>query len=189
MNILYIHGWGSEFDSGSNKVTQLSRLGSVVGPNLDYTQGLRAVLDECKGWIQEHDIDLIVGTSLGGYTASHLGARTGLPFVAVNPAINPRESLEKYLGEGVDHVGHQYHLRPEVIADLPLFNMNGFGLVLLDMDDEVLDSSLTAEFIGSRYPVVTFQGGSHRFEHMEDSLGYVQNLVNNAQTIYGLETE
>ncbi|MEO1945163.1 MAG: YqiA/YcfP family alpha/beta fold hydrolase, partial [Candidatus Thioglobus sp.] len=43
-------------------------------------------------------IDLLVGTSMGGYMVAAIGDKLGVPFVAINPAIEPRESLKKTPG-------------------------------------------------------------------------------------------
>ena len=189
MNILYIHGWGSAFDPQSSKIQTLSELGTVRGPNLDYTQGFDAVIGQCRAMLMEDDYDVVIGTSMGGYTASHVAPGVGLPFVAINPAVNPAQSLGRYLGTGKDWQGRPYRLDPEVIRSLPLLSLKGYGLVLLDREDELIDSEATAEYVGSRYPVIMFEGGSHRFDHMGESLGFIRNLVNSAELVYGLETE
>lgn len=189
MEILYLHGWGSCFDSASEKIQVLGELGRVSGPDLDYTRGFQSALDQCYDMVYDVDYDLVVGTSLGGYLASHLGAKTGLPFVSINPSIDPALSLRKYLGRGVDHYNKAYNLQESVIQDLPKFNMNGFGLILLDRGDELLDSEETAEFIGDKYSIVMFEGGNHRFTHMKESLNHIRNLVSHAQHVYGLFTD
>ena len=90
----------------------------------------------------------------------------------------------------MDWAGRPYHLDPEVIRSLPTFNLySGYGLVLLDRGDELIDSESTAEYIGDRYPVVMFEGGSHRFEHTRESLPHIRNLINSANSNYGVETE
>lgn len=189
MKILYFHGWGSKFDPESSKIQELSKLGEVVGPCLDYTGGFASVLSQCHDALSADDYDVVVGTSLGGYTASQVGSHFGLPFAAVNPCLNPREDLQKYVGSGRDWLGQPYTLTPESLDDWPEFSREGYGLVLLDSQDEVIDSESTAAWIGDRYPVVLFDGGNHRFAHMGESLGFIRDLVNSAQLVYGLETE
>lgn len=185
--ILYIHGWGSAFDPKNEKIQVLGKLGLVFGPTLDYTSGFDKVTGQCLKIINEYDPDLIVGTSLGGYLASHIGALSGKAFVAINPAIDPGESLKKYVGEGRDHTGKLYNLSNDIILDLPKFNMNGCGLILLDKGDDLLDSAATAKALGDRYRVVEFEGGNHRFAHMEESLDAIKQHLDDSRLVYGLD--
>lgn len=189
MNILYFHGWGSRFDPTSSKIQTLMGLGQVTGPNLDYTQGFANLLAQCHDAIADDDYDVVVGTSLGGYLASQVGSRWGIPFAAVNPSINPAESLQRYVGSGQDWYGEPYTLAPGSLLDWPLFSREGYGLILLDQGDELIPADETAEWVGDRYPVIMFRGGNHRFAHMAESLEYIRNLVNSAEQVYGLETE
>ena len=64
--------------------------------------------------------------------------------------------------------------------------MNGYGLILLDRGDKLMDSEKTAEFIGDRYNIVMFEGGNHRFAHMRESLNHIATLAHNAKFAYGL---
>jgi hypothetical protein len=36
------------------------------------------------------------------------------------------------------------------------------------MGDEILDAQATLDFVRGRLPVVMFDGGSHRFDHMAE---------------------
>lgn len=179
MNILYVHGFGSQFDPESRKSLALGNLGEVFGINLDYTQPFRQILEQCKEEILAQDIDLVVGTSMGGYTVCVLGVELGIPFVAINPARNPSVALRKYLGPGVDHNGREFTLEQEVLDEyepLPL-QPQVKGLVLLDQDDEVINANLTLRMTENVYPTYMFPGGSHRFDHMTESLGYIKTLM------------
>lgn len=48
------------------------------------------------------------------------------------------------------------------------FRMDGRGTIVLDLADEVLSAQDTLSFVRGRLPVVAFEGGSHRFEHMAE---------------------
>ena len=176
MNILYIHGFGSRFDHQSNKVNALETLGQVYGIDLDYTQPLQKNLQRCLALVEQKNIDLLVGTSMGGYMVSQLAALTSLPFVAVNPAVDPSQLLRKYLGTNIDHYGVEYTLSPKTIEDLPYFNLTSTGLVLLDMGDQVISAKSTIDALSDRYTVMKFAGGSHRFEHMTESLSAIESF-------------
>ena len=54
--------------------------------------------------------------------------------------------------------------------------MDGQGTIVLDMADEVLNAKDTLDFVGGRLPVVCFDGGSPRFEHMAALLDTRSNM-------------
>lgn len=76
------------------------------------------------------------------------------------------------LGEGVTHFGEPFRLTEEVVdsyRDLA-FRTDGPGRVVLDMGDEVISSKETLDTVVD-LPILTFPGGSHRFDHMEELVG------------------
>jgi len=113
---------------------------------------------------------VVVGTSLGGFYAAWLGSEFDRPFITINPSIAPSRTLRAYVGTGVNHVGKPYELSGTCVMayDALSFRLDGQGTVVLDMADEVLSAQATLDFVGGRLPVVAFEGGSHRFEHMEE---------------------
>ena len=62
-------------------------------------------------------------------------------------------------------------------------------MILLDKDDEVLDSAETYELLKSSYPVKMFEGGYHRFGHMSESLADIVMFYNQAAVSYGLDSD
>ena len=166
--IFYCHGFASCFEPTKEKVTALSTLAPVQGLTVDYTLSPGFVFRSYAEAITLTRCTLLVGTSLGGFFAAWLGSELGLPFVAINPAIAPSRSLRKYIGAGRTFFETDYLLRPEVVDAymvLP-FRLDGHGLIALDLGDEVINSSETQTSVGSTLPVLTFEGGSHRFDHM-----------------------
>ena len=51
-------------------------------------------------------------------------------------------------------------------------------LVLLDMGDDVLDSNATIKHFEGHADIVTFEGGSHRFEHLPEALDHIKRFAN-----------
>jgi len=173
MQIGYFHGFGSKFDPNNSKVkllSQLDRCHKVLGVDLDYTLGAEYVTEKAFQFIDENRIDLLVGTSMGGWLAAKVGHELGIPWVACNPSINPSETLVRYIGHNVDFTGKGYTLERSVIRSYDDMVFDGCGLILLDMGDELLDATKTALDGDGRVEVVMFNGGSHRFEHMAESL-------------------
>lgn len=111
---------------------------------------------------------------MGGGLASILGSEIGIPFVAINPVIDPSRSLKKHVGQGLDHQGEPYELTSAVVSSYYPFARNGSGLILLDEGDEVIDWQDTHRKLEGYFPVHVFPGGSHRFEHMDASLPLIR---------------
>ena len=169
----YLHGFASRFDITSDKLKTLAKLGPVYGHDIDYTQGAEDVIEDSL----EVNPDLLVGTSMGGWLAGVLGAESGVPFVAINPVTDPAHTLRHWIGQGVDHQGQAYQLTDEVVSSYYPFTHHGSGIVLLDQGDELLPWKDTVGALGDYFPVHSFEGGSHRFEHMEEALKLIREHV------------
>jgi len=173
----YLHGFASRFDITSDKLKTLARLGPVYGHDIDYTQVSEDVIEDSLDKLMQVNPDLLVGTSMGGWLAGILGAESGIPFVAINPVTNPAHTLKAWIGQGVDHQGQTYQLTDEVVSSYYPFTQYGSGLVLLDQGDKLLPWKDTARALGDYFPVHSFEGGSHRFEHMGEALELVREHV------------
>lgn len=184
MNILYVHGFGSRFDPDSDKVNQLSKLGHVYGITVDHTFPAQALADVAR-MLVENDIDLMVGTSMGGWLVNHAALLYEVPFVAINPCVEPAEMLKKYDGAGVDHYGKEYYLDPAVREGIPPFREDGIGIILLDLGDEVIDSLGTLIRYGAHYEIHCFEGGNHRFAHMAEALPHIEKFQNRVSIAWG----
>lgn len=185
MNIYYCHGFASQFDPSSSKLEMLSKLGSVHGHNIDYTRPAEEVVQHCLDALIKADIDIVVGTSMGGWLASIVGSQAGIPFVAINPAIEPSKTLKKHVGTGLDFQGKAYQLTESVVDSYGPFSTNGCGLILLDQGDDVIDWRATHDIYQEHYSVVSFPGGSHRFEHMEEALPPIEAFFERSSPVYG----
>jgi len=189
MNILYIHGWGSSFDPHSEKSLSLAQIGNVYGIDLDYTQPLNTTINLVLTALTVNDIDLVVGTSMGGYMANLIGNKYSIPYVMINPAIDPATTLSRYAGHGYDFNGNSYNLSHAAITQYPEMSMSGNqapALLLLDMADELLDPSLVINLVRNSSTITThtWEGGSHRFDHMDDALDTIRTF-DNTNSSYG----
>ena len=169
-SILYCHGWGSRFDPSKRKIRSLAKMRPVEGITVDYTLHPQAVFENYAALLTRHPQALVVGTSLGGFYAAWLGAEFDRPFIAINPSIAPSKTLQAYVGLGVNHVGEPFELTEDCVTayDALSFRVDGQGTIILDMGDEILDARATLDFARGRLPVVVFDGGSHRFDHMDE---------------------
>lgn len=172
--IFYLHGFGSEYKPDSDKVNALRKIGYVTGSDIDYTQPACKVLDKLCDVLNEMRIDLLVGTSMGGWTAAVLSQMTGIPCVLINPATHPHLSLQRHIGDGTDYTGRAFTLAKEVVTGYFAMPKPLNGIVLLDEGDELFDYQATQQYVKSYMPVHCFTNGSHRFEHMLEALPAIQ---------------
>ena len=186
IKVFYVHGWGSEFDPTSDKVRALSALGEVHGITVSWADGHRRVFDRLAEEITAYQPDLLVGTSMGGYGVSHLGAEFGIPFVAINPAIRPHETLMERVGTGTDYYGREYELTWQTVCAFPDFATGGCGLVLVAMDDDVIDAQETINSYSEHYDVRAYETGGHRFTNLSEAIVDIRRHYEIAEEVYGL---
>ncbi|MFB4391599.1 MULTISPECIES: YqiA/YcfP family alpha/beta fold hydrolase [unclassified Pseudomonas] len=100
-SILYIHGFNSS--PLSMKARQLEAVMQHLGlarhlrvPALHHHP--RQAIAQLEADIAELGAPLLVGSSLGGYYATHLAERYGLKALLVNPAVRPHLLFDGYLG-------------------------------------------------------------------------------------------
>jgi len=127
-----------------------------------------------------------MGSSLGGFTSEYMAMKTQTKAIMINPAISPSELLIKYIGitenfetkQAFDwskaHCEQYLAYENELKID-PGSQIN--RLILLDMADELLDSSLTVKKYQHCANVITYQGGSHSFEHIEQALPEIKKVI------------
>lgn len=184
IKILYIHGFGSSYHPTKPKIQLLQSLGEVVGVDVDYCKGFDIAFQKVSDAAMA--CDLIVGTSMGGFMASHVGASLGIPFVALNPAIAPKQSLLKHIGSFVDYSGNKKVLDQKIVANYPDFKtVNGCGLILLEAGDKVIDPKQTLRALSDFYDVRMIEGGSHRFDSLSDQIKEIAKFVVVAEMVYG----
>lgn len=109
-----------------------------------------------------------VGSSLGGYYATHLAEKHGSKAVLINPAINPHIGLRAYLGEQKNlHTGEPYqlteaHLRGWQELWTPRVTAWRY-LLIVETGDEVLDYRRAVERYAGAAKVV-IEGGDHSLQ-------------------------
>ena len=100
MTVMSFHGFASGPQGPSPKTDLLRELGydvALIATYGDYRPaGYRAAFARLG---LEPTVPLaLMGTSLGGFWARRLGQELGRPWIAMNPAIQPSQSLRRYLG-------------------------------------------------------------------------------------------
>lgn len=154
-SILYIHGLNSSPDS--QKARQLSALMQRIGladqlraPALHHHP--RQAIAQLEAALAQLDAPLLVGSSLGGYYATHLAQRFGLKAVLINPVVNPHRLFDGYLGEQTNHyTGERWQLTHDHVTalaelEVPAPTNRERLQVWLQTGDETLDYRQAAAF-------------------------------------------
>jgi predicted esterase YcpF (UPF0227 family) len=109
-----------------------------------------------------------VGSSLGGFYATHLAEKHGARAVLINPAIDPHVGLRAYLGAQKNlHSGEPYELTEAHLEDWaalyqPRITPQRYVL-LVETGDEVLDyRKAVARYAGAEQQVIA--GGDHSLQ-------------------------
>jgi len=171
--ILFIHGFASRgLGNKSRALLEHFGAGEVLTPDLPH-QPWQAI-ELLEQLLAEHPVDLLVGSSLGGYYATWLNRQRSLPAVLVNPAIVPHVLLDDYLGEHRSDSGETFYLTRDHLGSLrrmyrPALREDEHYLVLLQTGDEVLDYRQAATYYAAK-DVIVESGGDHRFENFHDYL-------------------
>lgn len=176
--ILYLHGLNSS--PASAKAQQLSRCMQQLGlqdclrvPALDNHP--RLALDHLQGLIARLGRPVLVGSSLGGYYATHLAERHGLKALLINPAVNPHRLFSGALGVQTNyHSGETWELTEDHLAalaalEVPAPREGGRYQVWLQTADETLDYRAAERFY--RHAALRIQpGGDHGFQGFAEQL-------------------
>lgn len=117
----------------------------------------------------------LMGSSLGGYYATHLAEFYAAPAILVNPAVRPYELWESHLGENKNYYSDEVHVvTREHIEELrqlevtPLSQPKNFK-VFLQTGDETLDYRQALDKFGAEQCVV-HENGSHSYDDFEREL-------------------
>jgi uncharacterized protein len=87
MNILYLHGLDSKLSPEKKAV--LEQYGSVFAPNIDYYTNQNAI-ETVLNQFSKGEIDVVIGSSMGGFAGYHVANALQLPALLFNPAMKKR---------------------------------------------------------------------------------------------------
>ncbi len=126
----------------------------------------------------------VVGSSLGGFYATWIAARTGCPAVLLNPAVDPARDLARYIGEqSAWHDPQQtFFFQPEFVQELrdlqagPLAHPERL-YTLIAKGDELLDwREMTARYTGAQGRLL--EGGDHALSDFDAHIDAVLAFLN-----------
>jgi predicted esterase YcpF (UPF0227 family) len=173
--IVYLHGFRSS--PASVKATQMRAAVDALpdarrpelhvpdlqrGPKIAIAQVARLV-ESARGPVT------IVGSSLGGYYATHLAERFGVRAAMINPAVRPYDDLQPYLGTQTNlYTGEAFEVTVAHFAELRELRVRTITrperyFLLLETGDEVLDYREAVAHYAGAWQYVR-GGGDHAFQ-------------------------
>lgn len=115
----------------------------------------------------------VVGSSLGGFYATHIAEATGCLALLINPAVDPARDLARYIGEHTQWHAPQerFFFLPEYVNELRRLEIGDLKhprryRTLIATGDEVLDwREMQARY--STTQITVLDGGDHAFTGFE----------------------
>jgi len=180
--ILYIHGFKS---TGNAKKAQI--LKKKFDDVLSFTMPIspkKAILF-LEEILRQSEIDLIIGSSLGGFYAYVLHKKFGSKVLLINPSMKPWETLASQVGVHqrflveetfewtAEHNTELYSISQD-IENLP-FNENKLNF-FISTDDELLDHS-QIPILFSNSNIQYFENAGHQFTAFLRTIKDIKNLL------------
>ena len=196
MNILYLHGFGSSGNSTTvNLLKQYFPDDLILSP--DIPCNIKDGITFVRQYYREHKVDLIIGTSLGGFYAMNLA---GVKKIVINPAMFPYEDLEKisrnYNGYLIDYAHGNTKISwadYDAYNDVRSIELDFYDIVkdneivsetyaLFGDDDAVVNHKSAFEDLFNPKKCFSFKGGHRLNEELVANtlVPFVQKVVNNA---------
>lgn len=165
MKILNLHGYHG--DPQNCAFTALKARGQTVfSPSLDYDSlSPETILGALRKLIMTERIDMLAGTSLGGFYAAVLAAESGLPVLLVNPCLMPFLHLPR--------LGFTGDIRPYITLFASVGKLNSDQVsCIVGGADEIIDTHDFAErlFGNERFRIVPEGKHAGATLHLEEYL-------------------
>ena len=176
--ILYLHGFRSSPQSMKarlmgERMAALGRSAEYLCPQLPASPRLAMELAlSLVDGVPAGEL-AVVGSSLGGYYATWLAERLGCRAVLLNPAIVPRQDLQKHVGVSTEyHSDRPFEFKPEYIDELRALDVARISrperyYLIAATGDEVLDyRDMVEHYREARQLVI--QGSDHGISEFAD---------------------
>ena len=189
-HLLYLHGFRSSPRSAKAQIMARRVAGEHPAvhwwaPQLPPSprEAMEGIMAGIRDWPRE--TMAVVGSSLGGFYATHAGPAPGCRAVLLNPAVPPARDLARYIGDQTQwHAPEEhFYFKAEYIDELKALETGRLPhpercLAIVAKGDEVLDwTEMVARYPASRIKLL--EGGDHAlsdFEvaHLRDVLDFLQ---------------
>lgn len=193
--VLYIYGYGSSPESSTCKWLK-NNLPNTIVYSFEYVQSdpENSIPYLCS-LVEELDIDIVIGSSLGGWYAMHIASICSLPSILINPVTD--STLEQVVDYVSDHDSHIVENLVKYSKEHPLFETkehwtgyrwdnaeNGYYSVLIwsDNDEVIINSNdISTELKGNFLTKCIVRNGKHKLTNEEKEkyiIPYYNKLVN-----------
>lgn len=187
-HLLYLHGFRSS--PLSAKAVKMAAAVQALHPAVHWwcpqlppspRQAIEMLMAGIAGWPQASMA--VVGSSLGGFYATWIAARTGCPAVLLNPAVLPARDLARHIG--VQSAWHSpqetFFFQPEFVQELRELDAGTLSrperfYTLNAKGDELLDwREMSARYAGSQGQLL--EGGDHALSDFDAHLAGVLRFL------------
>jgi predicted esterase YcpF (UPF0227 family) len=169
---VYLHGFRSS--PQSTKARQFAQRVAQQHPSVTWwcpqlppspREAMEMLIARIASWPRE--TMAVVGSSLGGFYATHIAEAAGCKAVVLNPAVHAARDLAQYVGEHSSwhDPSERFVFKPEYVQELkalecgPLAHPENYFAVIAK-GDEVLDwREMTARYAGARIRLL--EGSDH----------------------------
>jgi predicted esterase YcpF (UPF0227 family) len=183
-HLLYLHGFRSS--PQSFKAQRMAARVKARHPAVTWwcpqlppspKAAMELVMQGIAGW--PRDAMAVVGSSLGGFYATHVAETFGCKAVLLNPAVHPARDLAKYIGEQTawHDPNERFYFEPRFVDELkalehgPVARPDNYFAVIAK-GDEVLDwREMTGRYPGARTRLL--EGGDHALSDFDDHIDEV----------------
>ncbi|MBU2928288.1 YqiA/YcfP family alpha/beta fold hydrolase [Winogradskyella psychrotolerans] len=126
MNILYIHGLNGSLSPEKRSI--LEQYGVVYAPSIDY-ENQPSVISNISADFSAHDINVVIGSSMGGFTGYYISNGYQCPALLFNPALAKRSVYQEI---------------PEIDNKKSILKY-----IVLGTEDDVVNPADTLQFLAS----------------------------------------
>jgi len=187
-HLLYLHGFRSS--PLSAKAVKMAAAVQALHPAVHWwcpqlppspRQAMAMLMAGIADWPQGSMA--VVGSSLGGFYATWIAARTGCPAVLLNPAVHPARDLASHIGEQSAWHSPQetFFFQPEFVQELRNLDAGTLSrperfYTLIAKGDELLDwREMSARYAGSQGQLL--EGGDHALSDFDTHLAGVLRFL------------
>lgn len=187
-HLLYLHGFRSSPQSAKARMVaeRVARQHPGVTwwcPQLPPSPAaaMQMVSQGIASW--PRDAMAVVGSSLGGFYATHVAQAAGCKAVLLNPAVHPARDLAKYIGEQAawHDPAERFFFEPGYVDELRTLEAAALAhpqrfFAVIAKGDEVLDwREMTGRYPGARIKLL--EAGDHALSdfdaHIDEVFGFL----------------
>lgn len=192
MNIIYLHGFKSSSLSIKGQLLKAycrdHSSHHILLPDLNMPP--QQVFDKVSDLIDQYSDVALVGSSLGGFYATQLVAKFGVPAVLINPAMRPWQLFRDLFG--IEHIPYQV-TEDWILDDIQLDQLAQMAvpfvqdadkiLVLLQQGDEILDYREAERYYSAvSHPslIITEMNGNHAMDDFAEKIPMIIEFLSSS---------